>query len=750
MGAAALAGAVAAPRGADDRSASPARSGGKARPSRGPMAGMAIAGTTQACLAHEDCDDGQGCTAELCSDGVCLNPPIPDCISCMGVYICPPVEIVFVMDTSGSMRDEAAALCGGIEQLVTDLYGLGISVTPRVLGITEAPVDAYFSCLSSDVVTLFGGETPGLPESCAFPNTLSAYESWGPATAIVAEHFPWTFGSVRLVVPMSDEGPCDGSRPAGCNDPGDDRASIDNAISVALAGGVIVSPIAGTGSDACVVNLATAVANATGGIVLQSQNASLDLTDSITEIILNRCSFDDRCDDQHVCTTNDRCIDTVCVGTPIKDCQPCLSSSVCDDDDGCTNEECVEGMCVFTLTYDDSTECCAPATGTIAPLDDGDPCTLDSCDPLTGAPSHPPSPQGVTCVDGRDCTLDDRCDGQGQCAGDDAGTVECTSDADCFGFSCDPQTQRCSCGDTPELCLVAVQGALREEGCFTVDEPLSIDVRLGSSSHTIVGAQFLIEYDPAVLDLVQIEPGSLIDAQSPFTQEIFRSVNEHEGKLFYAVGVDLGGMGTRGPAILARLHFQPLEACTRDELCFLSQNPQRTILTNEEGHQVLFTTCCTGELSIHGTAPWLTCPLSRVVNADAGTLSATLGWAAPAATATCGAGPTLACSGDNTHGADVAHLISNGGRIPAGETAFHCSAEDDCGLTAAIAVGRSPWKRRTWSSWRCSFPPRSRRVLCAAASNSNFTPLAPRRRWSWSGTWSSVTHSICPGGPRAC
>ena len=88
-----------------------------------------------------------------------MNTPIAYCVSCDPTPVCPPLDVVFVMDTSGSMTDEAAALCGDIAQVVADLDVLGITVHPNFLGISETPGGA-FACLADDVLTMLGGEVP--------------------------------------------------------------------------------------------------------------------------------------------------------------------------------------------------------------------------------------------------------------------------------------------------------------------------------------------------------------------------------------------------------------------------------------------------------------------------------------------------------------------------------------------------------------------------------------------------------------
>jgi hypothetical protein len=68
-------------------------------------------------------------------------------------------------------------------------------------------------------------------------------------------------------------------------------------------------------------------------------------------------------------------------------------------------------------------------------VDDGNPCTTDSCDPATGEPKYAPA-SGANCNDNNGCTLGDQCD-QGACKG----TPKNTDDAnECTADSCDPST----------------------------------------------------------------------------------------------------------------------------------------------------------------------------------------------------------------------------------------------------------------------------------------------------------------------
>ena len=581
-----------------------------------------------ACTVDADCDDGNACTTDLCDESVCTNRPIPGCVPCTPDYLCPALDIVFIMDTSGSMRDEAAALCSFIDRI---LGGIG-TVRLSVLGITETPVDA-FTCLTGDVVTSLGSTVPGEPTGCRFPDDPSAYESWGPATAIVAERFLWAGGAIHIIVPVSDEGPCNGNYPDGCNDPGDDRSSIDNAIEVANAHNVIVSPITGTGSNACVMALANHMAAGTGGSAFHIYEPSTDVPDAIVSLLLEFCEVDDRCDDGDACTTDDICRDGVCGGGPLLDCN------------------------------------------------DGDVCTDDSCDPDTGCVyvnNNDP------CDDGDACTAMDTCDGQGRCVGTDINTLACTSDADCFGAVCNQETGLCVCDGEPELCLKAIPGQLPVEGCYGVDEELMVHVMLGLSMNVIAGGQFLIGYDPNILEVVEVLPGATVDPGSPFSAEVFVIIDESEGRIFYAVGISFGGSGTRGPAVMAAIGFHTLEPCaTVPPMCFLDENPRITRLTDNNGLHVPFIPCCTDELMISGNGPVLECPEDVTVNAEAPGVTALVTWDPIQVSADCDGEIALVCTARNSGDLDVDHLIEAGGEFPSGISEFECGASDTCGLEAS-------------------------------------------------------------------
>lgn len=568
------------------------------------------------CSDAPDCDDANACTTDDCVAGICFHEPIPGCVPCTDGQPCPPVDLVFVMDTSGSMKDEAAALCASIDGVVDALSAGGITVHVTILGVASSPGGAFL-CVEGDVVDQFGGTVPGNPGACVFPGGPFPEESWGPGSAIVAAEFPWTPNSIRVVSPIADESPCNGSFPGGCEVPGADEDAAINLIAVAQQHNVTVSPILGGGADACAAQLAFDVASATGGMVFQSTTPSSDIALAILQLVGQACVAVGECSDHNACTTNDACVDGVCAGTPIPGCTSCVLDSDCEDDFYCTQDRCFDGRCFNTNLND----------------------------------------------------------------------VACVTDDDCNGANCNTTTGFCECTQPASLCLVNVPGSLPNEGCFAPDDIVRVDVVIGATLDVLAGGQFYIDYDPQVLRFLRIDPGSFVDDTSVFTNEIFEAVDEVGGRIFYAVGIEVFGVGATGPAIMATIQFEALSACQDDVLCFLNENPRNTRLSDVLGNSVPYEPCCTGTIRIDGGPPvLLNCPDSVVAGADPGGVTAEVHWAPVIAADACEGQISRVCEGTHSDGLPIDHLIETGGEFPPGVSTFECAAIDDCGL-----VGTCSW-----------------------------------------------------------
>lgn len=211
---------------------------------------------------------------------------IPDDCECVPPSTNCCVDVVFLLDTSGSMNDDAAALCNGINQILAGLGTSGVQVSSfNILATVTIPSTPAYSCVSG-LVSSFGTSAGGLPlTGCTTPQ--GNQENWGVATAIIAENYPWSPDCQRLIIPISDEGPSCGDP---CVDPGSDRLALDVAIASANAQNVIVSPVLSTrsGNLSCVRGLMQDLAAATGGS-FADLNQGQSFVDTITDVVRAAC-----------------------------------------------------------------------------------------------------------------------------------------------------------------------------------------------------------------------------------------------------------------------------------------------------------------------------------------------------------------------------------------------------------------------------------------------------------------------------
>ncbi|HLY38002.1 MAG TPA: fibronectin type III domain-containing protein [Candidatus Binatia bacterium] len=159
-----------------------------------------------------------------------------------------------------------------------------------------------------------------------------------------------------------------------------------------------------------------------------------------------------QCDDGNPCTA-DACDEThrTCTHVAVAGCVPCTSAAQCDDANACTADACTAGRCTHTARPDgtscddglfcDGVETCRSGVCTMGPpvnCDDGNACTVDTCDEGRHACTH----TGVAgcCTVDADCAVTDLCQTNPRCTAN-----RCTSDAvvcpdpgQCATASCDP------------------------------------------------------------------------------------------------------------------------------------------------------------------------------------------------------------------------------------------------------------------------------------------------------------------------
>ncbi len=146
------------------------------------------------------------------------------------------------------------------------------------------------------------------------------------------------------------------------------------------------------------------------------------------------------CDDGDECTVNDQCNNGSCAGTQAGNGTPCRggcgacqagfcvpdqghNGDPCDDNFACTTND----RCQFGVCFGDFFEC---------PDTDNNACTIDICNPLSGACEHfdqAPCPSCQSCVDQGGGEFDCVATGNGSSCND---LQDCTGDGTCSNGEC--------------------------------------------------------------------------------------------------------------------------------------------------------------------------------------------------------------------------------------------------------------------------------------------------------------------------
>lgn len=146
------------------------------------------------------------------------------------------------------------------------------------------------------------------------------------------------------------------------------------------------------------------------------------------------------CDaDGSMCTEGDACVSGVCeAGSPklCDDGNPCTLDG-CDPAKGCTQtpdngKPCDDGIACTTSDTCQSGVC---KGGPALTCPSKGPCESATCDGIAGKCVSQYSPAGSPCDDGSSCTVDDKCNNSGDCVG---GPKPCSDGNPCTADACDP------------------------------------------------------------------------------------------------------------------------------------------------------------------------------------------------------------------------------------------------------------------------------------------------------------------------
>jgi hypothetical protein len=425
------------------------------------------------------------------------------------------------------------------------------------------------------------------------------------------------------------------------------------------------------------------------------------------------------------------------VFSPGKTCEDdcgCVEDFQCNDSNPCTADVCNDqNQCESTPIHDPAVTCCDPADGALAAVDDGNDCTDDSCDESTGIVTNTPVADGSSCdhpsadndaeCDNADTCLAgvcqdnaepnttpcgdsalqcfyNVCNGSGNC--DEANDLEvagtpCASDTDCTDLgpgastaTCDLGTGECSCiacftnlpCTDPLACEVAVGLDIAGDNCFDSGEKVTMEIAVGESLKPLNAGQFFITYDAGCLDFNSITP------VAPFTTVLAQQVNEAAGTIFWAVGLGLNGQtGEPLPCDLGNqsfgtISFNKIGSCNECGVaCFGGANPQETFLSachsegqNDGGYVCADTTC--SKTIGSNVSVTIDVPEGGKVNVDCDERTATVSWAAPTGSSSCGGGANITCdhTGSNPPAGNLDAACLGGGELPVGTHTFCATA----------------------------------------------------------------------------
>ena len=402
------------------------------------------------------CDaDSDGCTlGDSCASGACVAGALADCSA-----------------VSDACNEGVCASTG------SDTWDCQATPVP-------GPCDDGDACTTGDACS--GGQCVGAPLTCADDGNPCTTASCDPVAGCqsVPNSLPCDDSDPCTMSDTCSAGACVGSPDPAC------QCAVTADCAVYENGNACDGTLTCLNNQ-CVIDPATVVA------CTQPQNpCRVSTCTPATGLCTEKDAAAGKpCDDADLCTTNDTCGAGTCGGTPVScpsDGNPCVDD-VCDPSSGTC------GVAVpDTTPCDDGDACtigdaCSAAQCGGAPVvcaDDSNPCTVDACDPATGA-CGVDAVEGTPCdADGDGCTQADACSA-GVCtagvpldcsgAGTACSTGVCTSTGP-TAASCvaDPTPQEGSPCDDGDLCTVddtcaAGSCAGSPKSCPDDGDPCTID-----------------------------------------------------------------------------------------------------------------------------------------------------------------------------------------------------------------------------------------------------------------------------------
>ena len=421
------------------------------------------------------CDDEDPCTHNLClADGGCLFLAKDDGAACDALDICVGSCL------AGVCSDVALEHCNGFDDDCDGEKDEDLGTTTCGLGVCEHTVE---NCVAGEPVVCDPFEGQGVEVCNGLDDDCDGYEDedLGETTCGVGvcEHtvlncaggepqFCDAFEGQEEEVCDGKDNDCDGDEDEDLEELSCGLGVCEHSVPVCVDGvPQVCNPFEGQEPEVCngldddcdgeedddmgdaVCGLGvceTTMPVCIDGVPNPCVQDEAEKGDEICDGKDNDCDGDEdeECDDGNPCTA-DACEGLICVGTPISwdqldgvdcpcaldvDCVPWENGDVCDGILHCLKDppDAEEGVCALNPStipdcYDGNpctVEGCDPVSGCVwipVDCDDGDTCTVDTCDPGTGECQHYAPPECADeCLGVADCDYDDYCEmGDGTC-----------------------------------------------------------------------------------------------------------------------------------------------------------------------------------------------------------------------------------------------------------------------------------------------------------------------------------------------
>ena len=427
-------------------------------------------GCTHSAAGSITCDDGDPCTpASACLGGVCRGfgntcscNNDGDCKQdgdlCNGVLSC----------QSGTCRTKPGSVVTCPASTVACFSNTCTAVTGKctlVPAANGAPCDDVDGCTGGD--SCIAGQCIGVKVDCDDKVACTA-DSCDPKTGCAN---------------IANNAACDDGN--ACT--GDECNKGSGCRNIAAIGAPCNDQSDCTQGETCVVSPKGPVCGGGTNLLCDDKNACTN--DSCggkgCEFVANTGP----CDDGSLCTKDEKCVATKCVGTPVTcpDNNPCTDDRCdvasgkcnniptdgggCDDGDACTGDgACKAGACAkgAALNCDDANPCTNDSCGTsgcvnsekTGACDDGDACTGgDACAAGKCIPGTTKS-----CDDGNDCTADSCDKATGACSNTGGGT-QCNDNNPCTTDECDPADGSCKSTPAPGTKCDDNNACTNSDGC---------------------------------------------------------------------------------------------------------------------------------------------------------------------------------------------------------------------------------------------------------------------------------------------